>query len=109
MCHLFVFMSERAWTSSGVYARCSSCLSPNNISSLPYFEDYQNARRSAFQKSFVHDIAFPRVEISSSIERIWAGSSRKNPLPFSYYAYHHHRLPTIPHQPPPAPHHHNST
>src|SRR5260370_25414784 len=68
ICHLFVFISERAWTSSGVYARCSSCLSPNNISSLTYFEDYQNAMRTAFQKSFVHYITFTRVEIISSIE-----------------------------------------
>ncbi len=60
----------------------------SKLSSLPYFEDYQNVRRSAFQKSFVHDIAFPRVEISSSIERIWAGSSRKNPLRFCYYDQH---------------------
>src|SRR5216683_311921 len=31
----------------------------SKLSSLPYFEDYQNVRRSAFQKSFVHDFAFP--------------------------------------------------
>jgi len=42
----------------------------SKLSSLPYFEDHQNVRRSTFQKSFVYDTTFPQEEISSSIERI---------------------------------------